>query len=178
MHGDIQHVLLDQQTIARRVAEMAAQLSKDLAGREVLMVGVLKGSFCFLADLMRAMTIPVSIDFVACSSYGSGASSSGRVRISKDLSQDPRGKALVVVEDIVDTGLTLRDLMELLAAKEPASLHTVTLLDKPSRRKIDVAADYYGFVIADEFVVGYGLDYAERYRQLPYIGVLKPEIYS
>ena len=174
----IQRVLFDTKTLQSKVAQLGAELSRDFEGKEVVLLGVLKGSFCFLADLARAMTIPVGVDFIAVSSYGSSTESAGMISITKDLSFDVRGKDLIIVEDIVDTGLTLHELVHFLQTKQPHSVSVVVLLDKPSRRKIQVGVDYTGFQIPDEFVVGYGLDFDERFRNLPYIGVLDPKEYS
>ena len=176
--NDLVRVLYDQNTIKQKVSELASIISHDLAGEQVLVVSVLKGSYIFCADLVRSMTIPISIDFMVCSSYGSGTTSSGEVRLNMDLSLDPEGKTILIVEDIVDSGRTLLSLKGLLAARKTKAIYTVALLDKPSRRQVDFKVDYAGFTIPDEFIVGYGLDYAEKYRQLPYIAVLKPEVYS
>ena len=153
-------------------------IDRDCAGKEPLLVSVLRGSFIFMADLVRSITLPCTVDFMAVSSYGAGTSSSGQVKIVKDLSDSIEGRDLVVVEDILDSGNTLYYLMQILQARHPASIRLCTLLDKPSRRVKPVAVDYTGFSIPDEFVVGYGLDYAERYRNLPYIGILKPSVYA
>ncbi|MCL2548370.1 MAG: hypoxanthine phosphoribosyltransferase [Symbiobacteriaceae bacterium] len=174
---ELERVLLDESTIKQRVRELAEELSLDFKGKDVVLVGVLKGSFCFLADLARGMSIPLGIDFVACSSYGLESVSGGNLSITKDISGVVQGRELIIVEDIVDTGLTLRELTDFLSSKQPAGVHTVTLLDKPSRRRMIIDPDYVGFSIPDEFVVGYGLDYAERFRELPYIGVLRKEVY-
>ena len=165
--------LLDQVKIANRVAEMAATIRAD-AGPEqpVHLVGVLKGAFMFMADLMRAMDGPVTCDFIALSSYGAGTSTSGEVRLNKDLDQRIEGRDVIIVEDIVDTGLTLSYLQDILRARDPKSLRTACLLNKPSRRKVEVAVEYIGFTIEDRFVVGYGLDYDERHRNLPFIGLM------
>lgn len=178
MKHDLLRVLLSEQQIADKVHEIGAQISKDYAGKELLLVSILKGSVVFMADMMRAITIPCQTDFMYVSSYGSGAKTSGVVKIVKDLDIDLKGKHILIIEDILDSGMTLSYIKELLISREPASVRIATLLDKPDRRMADVAADYLGFVIPDEFVVGYGLDYAEKYRNLPYIGVLKPEIYA
>jgi len=178
MHPDIEQVLLEETAIHQRVRELAEQLSSEFRGLEVVMIGVQKGSFCFHADLVRAMTIPVLVDFVACSSYGGGTTSSGTVHFTTDLSVNAQGKVLVIVEDIIDSGLTLKGMYALLEAKNPARVVSVVLLDKPSRRAVDIQANYVGFTIPDAFVVGYGLDYGEHYRQLPYVGILKQEIYQ
>jgi hypoxanthine phosphoribosyltransferase len=177
-HPDVKEVLLTADQIAARVAEMGARISADYRDREPVLVGVLDGAVVFLADLMRALTIPVRVDFVKWSSYRDGATSSGAVQLLKDLSLNVEGQHVLVVEDIVDTGLTLRYLLENLETREVASLTVAVLLDKPSRRQVEVPLDYVGFQVPDEFVVGYGLDFAHRYRSLPYVAVLKPEIYG
>lgn len=168
-------VLLDADTIQRRVRELAKEISQDYAGQTLTLVCILKGAVIFLADLMRALEIPVHVDFMAISSYGAGTKSSGVVQILKDLDRPIEGKHVLVVEDIVDTGLTLRYLTENLRTRQPASLRVCVLLDKPDRREVDVDLDYVGFSIPDEFVVGYGLDFAEDYRHLPYVGMLPKE---
>jgi hypoxanthine phosphoribosyltransferase len=178
MRDDILKVLLTEEQIKGRVAEIGAELTERFRGQNPLFVGVLKGSFVFMADLVRSVDIESSVDFMAVSSYGNGTSSSGAVEITKDLSGDVFDRHVIIVEDILDSGVTLNYLCGYLHNRKPASVTIVTLLDKPARRKASVTADYYGFHVPDEFVVGYGLDYAERYRNLPYIGVLKPEIYS
>lgn len=177
MREDIASILLSEEQIHTRVRELGAEISRDYAGKEPLFVGVLKGCFIFMADLMRHVTINCSMDFMAVSSY-SGTTSTGAVKINKDLNQDIAGKDLILVEDILDSGVTLNYLKNYLAVRKPASIHVVTLMDKPARRKADIYADYSCFEVPDAFVVGYGLDYNERYRNLPYIGILKPEIYS
>lgn len=177
MEKDIESVLISAEEIEEKVAAVGAQISKDFEGKEPIFVGVLKGCFIFMADLMRHVTINCSVDFMAVSSY-SGTSSTGAVRINKDLNQDIAGKDLILVEDILDSGVTLNYLKNYLEVRKPASIHIVTLMDKPSRRKADIYADYSCFEVPDAFVVGYGLDYNEKYRNIPYIGVLKPEIYS
>ncbi|MBM6939411.1 hypoxanthine phosphoribosyltransferase [Pseudoflavonifractor phocaeensis] len=178
LEQDIDHVLFSEEQLAQRVAEIAARIDKDYAGKEPLLVSVLRGSFIFMADLVRQITIPCTVDFMAVSSYGSGTTSSGQVKIVKDLSENIEGKNVIVVEDILDSGNTLSYLLRLLEARHPASIRLCTLLDKPERRTKPVAVQYSGFTIPDEFVVGYGLDYDERYRNLPYIGVLKPQVYG
>lgn len=178
VHPDGESILLDRDCIARRVAELGRQISMDYAGREILAVGVLKGATIFLADLVRAISVPVFIDFVAITSYGAATCSSGEVRILKDLDESIAGRHVVLIEDIVDSGLTLSYLAASLATREPASLRICTLLSKPSRRVIPVQVDYTGFDIPDEFVVGYGLDWAEHHRTLPYIMVLRREVYA
>jgi len=165
-------VLIDQEELAARIADLAREIRRDFPSGQLHFVCVLKGAFLFLGDLIRAMEGDVTIDFMACSSYGAGTSSTGEVRLSKDLDSGLEGRDVIIVEDIVDTGLTLHYLQEILLARGPRSLRTACLLSKPSRRKIDVKVDYIGFTIEDRFVVGYGLDYAEQYRNLPYIGIL------
>ena len=177
MEKDIESILISAEEIEEKVAAVGEQISKDFEGREPIFVGVLKGCFIFMADLMRHVNIHCSVDFMAVSSY-SGTTSTGAVRINKDLNQDIAGKDLILVEDILDSGVTLNYLKNYLTVRKPASIHIVTLMDKPSRRKADIFADYSCFEVPDAFVVGYGLDYNEKYRNLPYIGVLKPEIYS
>jgi hypoxanthine phosphoribosyltransferase len=177
MHPDVKEILLTADRIAARVGEMATQIAADYRRREPVLVGVLDGAIVFLSDLMRALPIPLRVDFVKWSSYGDGATSSGEVQLLKDLSFSVEGRDVLVVEDIVDTGLTLRYLMENLQTRAVASLAVAALLDKPSRRKVPVKLDYVGFQVPDEFLVGYGLDYAQHYRNLPYIAALKPEVY-
>lgn len=174
---DIAEVLISEEELLAKVRELGAQISEDYKDKNPLLVSVLKGAVVFVADLMRSMDIPLDIDFIATSSYGAGSTSSGVVRILKDLDTDITGRHVLVVEDIVDTGHTLNYLLELLETRQPATLRLCVLLDKPSRREIPVQADYLGFSIPDYFVVGYGLDYAGKYRNLPFIGVLKPELY-
>ncbi len=178
LHSDVEVILLDADTIAARVAELGAQLSADYADRNPVLLSVLKGAVVFLADLMRSMDVPSSIDLMELSSYGAGTETSGQVRILKDLSKPIEGRDVIVVEDIIDTGLTLNYLLRYLAERHPASISVCCLLDKPARRLADLEIDYRGFTIPDRFVVGYGLDFDERYRNLPYIGVLKPSVYG
>ena len=166
-------VLIPEEDIRKRISEIAAQLSEKYKGEKLLLVGILTGSVFFLADLAQKMTIPVEIDFMAASSYGAGTQSSGRVLITKDLARSIEGDHVVIVEDIVDTGQTLHLLTEMLQERNPASLELAVLLNKPSRRKVCLDADYVGFDIPDKFVVGWGLDYNQKYRDLPYIGVVK-----
>lgn len=175
---DVEEVLLGSEQVQARVAELGAQLSADYAGRDPVLVSVLKGSIIFLADLVRAMPIPLSIDLMEVSSYGASTESSGQVRILKDLSTSIAGREVIVVEDIIDTGLTLNYLLRYLHDKGPASIRICCLLDKPARRLAEIEIDYRGFTIPDRFVIGYGLDYGERYRNLPYIGVLRPSVYG
>ncbi|MDH4176506.1 MAG: hypoxanthine phosphoribosyltransferase [Thermoleophilia bacterium] len=174
-HG-VAEVLLDEATVQERVAALGAEISADFEGREVLLVGVLKGAVFFMADLMRRLSIPCEIDFMAISSYGAATDSSGVVRILKDLDANIAGRHVLVVEDIIDSGLTLSYLMRTLRARRPATLEICALLTKPERREIDVPVRYVGFEIPNRFVIGYGLDFAERYRNLPYIGVLDPDL--
>jgi hypoxanthine phosphoribosyltransferase len=178
MHADVEEILLSGEEVQARVAELGAQLAADYEGREPVLVSVLKGSIIFLADLVRAMPIPLSIDLMEVSSYGASTESSGQVRILKDLSTSIEGREVIVVEDIIDTGLTLNYLLRYLHDKGPASIRICCLLDKPARRLAPIEIDYRGFTIADRFVIGYGLDYGERYRNLPYIGILRPSVYG
>ncbi len=178
MINDVERVLLSEEQLATRIVELGAEITADYAGEEILMIGVLRGAVLFMADLARAIKIPVAIDFMAVSSYGAGTSSSGVVRILKDLDENVEGKHVLVVEDIIDSGLTLNYLVDNLKSRQPASIKICTLLNKPDRRKVDVDIAYNGFTIPDYFVIGYGLDYAEKYRNLPFIGILKPEIYQ
>lgn len=166
-------VLIDQEELSARIADLAREIRRDYPEGQLHFVCVLKGAFLFLGDLIRNLDGHVTIDFMACSSYGAGTSSSGEVRLSKDLDSGLEGRDVIIVEDIVDTGLTLHYLQDILTARGPKSLRTACLLSKPSRRKIEVTVDYIGFTIEDRFVVGYGLDYAEQYRNLPFIGVLE-----
>ena len=177
MRRDIERILISEEEIQKKVAEMGKKISQDFRDKDPLFVGVLKGCFIFMADLMRYVDIRCSMDFMAVSSY-SGTSSTGAVKINKDLSEDIEGRHVIIVEDILDSGVTLSYLKQYLMVRKPASISIATLMDKPARRKADVYADYSCFEIPDAFVVGYGLDYNERYRNLPYIGILKPEIYS
>ena len=174
---DIERVLISAEELEAHVAEIGAQISRDFEGKDPIFIGVLKGCFIFMADLMRHVNIKCSMDFMAISSY-SGTTSTGAVKINKDLSEDIEGRHIIIVEDILDSGVTLNYLKNFLLVRKPASISIATLMDKPARRKADVYADYSCFEIPDAFVVGYGLDYNERYRNLPYIGVLKSEIYS
>lgn len=174
----IEHKLFTEEQIAARVNALGAQISLDYQGLDLLLVGVLRGVAVFMGDLVRAITVPLEVDFIAISSYGTSTRSSGVVRLLKDLDENVTGRHVLVVEDIIDTGLTLSYLMRTLLERRPASLEICTLLDKPARRLVDVPVKYSGFTIPDKFVVGYGLDYAQKYRNLPFIGVLKPEVYS
>lgn len=178
MEDDIKQVLFTREQLDKRVGEIADEINRDYADKEILLVSVLRGSFVFMADLVRKITRPCRVDFMAVSSYGSGSSSSGQVQITKDLSEDISGLDVIVVEDILDSGNTLSYLLSLLEQRRPASIRLCTLLDKPDRRVKPVELHYSGFTIPDAFVVGYGLDYDQKYRNLPYIGILKPEIYE
>jgi hypoxanthine phosphoribosyltransferase len=169
-------ILIDEETLAARVAELGADVSADYQGRDLLLIGVLKGAVFFMADLMRHLTVPCEVDFMAISSYGDSTDSSGIVRILKDLDINIEGRHVLVVEDIIDSGLTLSYLMRNLESREPATLEVCALLTKPARREIDVPVRYVGFEIPNKFVVGYGLDFAERYRNLPYVAVLSQEL--
>ena len=176
--NDIQKILISEEQLAARVAELGAAISRDYEGKKLMILGVLKGSVVFMADLLRHITIPVEMDFMAVSSYGAGVKTTGVVKILKDLDRLIEGYHVLVVEDILDSGMTLSYLTELLRDRGPASVRIATLLDKPERRKVDIAPDYVGFTVPDEFVVGYGLDYAELYRNLPYVGILAPHVYE
>lgn len=178
MHKDIQKVLISEEEIAKRVKELGVQLTEDYKGKDLMVVGILKGCMLFLSDLVRAIDLPLTMDFMVVSSYGNATKSSGVVRIIKDLEREIEGKDVLIVEDIVDTGLTLSYLIENLKTRNPNSVKVCSLLDKPERRKVHVDIEYIGFRIPDEFVIGYGLDYAEVYRNLPFVGVPKPEVYS
>ncbi len=175
---DIERILLTKEEISAKIIELGEQLSRDYEGKSLLMISVLKGSIVFMADLMRAISIHAEIDFMAVSSYGAGTKTTGVVRILKDIDVDLAGRDILIVEDILDSGMTLSYLKTLLEGRSPASIRVATLLDKPSRRKVDMQPDYCCFTVPDEFLIGYGLDYAEKYRNLPYIGVLKPQAYQ
>ena len=178
LEKDIDHILFSEEQLKARVREIAGQIDRDFAGKEPMLISVLRGSFIFMADLMRSITLPCTVDFMAVSSYGAGTTSSGQVKITKDLSESIEGRDIIVVEDILDSGNTLSYLLKILGNRHPASIRLCTLLDKPDRRVKPVEVHYSGFTIPDAFVVGYGLDYAEKYRNLPYIGILKPEVYG
>ncbi|MED1801895.1 hypoxanthine phosphoribosyltransferase [Brevibacillus porteri] len=178
MNQDIEKILLSEEDIAVKVQELGKTLAAEYRDKNPLVICVLKGAVVFMADLIRHMDIPCEMDFMAVSSYGSGTESSGMVKILKDLDTSVQNRHVLVVEDIMDSGLTLSRLVELLRHREAASVKVVTLLNKPERRKVDISPDYKGYDVPDEFVVGYGLDYDEHYRNLPYIGVLKPEVYT
>ena len=172
---DFTEVLISREQLADKVAELGAKISEDYAGRQVHLIGILKGSVPFMADLMRAITLDVEMDFMSVSSYGSGTKTSGVVRILKDLDSDIAGKNVLIVEDIIDSGLTLAYLKEYLAKRNPKSIKIVTMLSKPARRKADIEADYTGFVVDDKFIVGYGLDIDQKYRNLPYISWIRED---
>ena len=178
LERDIQEVLFSEEQLRNKVQEIGKQIEKDYAGQEIMLIGVLRGSFVFMADLARAIDLPCTLDFMSVSSYGKGTKSSGQVQITKDLSEDITGCNVIVVEDSLDSGNTLSYLLKILEHRHPASIKLCALLDKPERRKKHVDLHYSGFTIPDAFVVGYGLDYAEQYRNLPYIGILKPEVYG
>ena len=176
--NEIKSVLVTEQEIKSKVKELGRQISRDYSGKDLLLVGILKGAAVFLADIMRAVTIPVSIDFMAVSSYGAGVQTSGEVRVVKDLDYPIRDKHILIIEDILDSGYTLRYIMSLMSTANPASAAVCALLDKPSRRAAPIECKYPAITIPDEFVVGYGMDYAEHFRNLPYVGILEPWVYS
>lgn len=178
MKDDIKEILISKEELQAIVSRIGGEISRDYYGKKPILVSILKGSIVFMADLMRAITIPCEIDFMAVSSYGSGVKTSGVVKIIKDLDRDIHGRDLIIVEDILDSGMTLSYILELLSARGPRSIKIATLFDKPSRRQVDVFAQYSGAEVPDEFIVGYGLDYDEVYRNLPFIGVLKPSVYD
>ncbi|WP_110943105.1 hypoxanthine phosphoribosyltransferase [Inediibacterium massiliense] len=178
MKEDIAQILFSEEVLNEKVEELGKQIAKDYKDKDLLVVGVLKGANVFMSDLIRKIDLPVSIDFMAVSSYGFSTTSSGVVKIIKDLDDSIEGKNVLIVEDIIDTGLTLHYLCKNLLSRKPKSLKICTLLDKPERRKIDLKVDYKGFDIPDEFIIGYGIDYAEKYRNLPYVAILKREVYE
>lgn len=178
MKNDIGKVLVTEAELKARIAELGQTLAKEYEGKNPIFIGVLKGVVVFYADMVRAVPIECQFDFLAVSSYGAGTTSSGKLQMLKDVSCNPEGRHIIILEDILDTGLTLKAVAEHLQAMHPASLKICALLDKPERREVDISADYVGFTIPNEFVVGYGLDYNEKYRNLPFIGVLKPEVYN
>ena len=177
-HENVEYVMLDEETIAKRVKELAEQMDKLYEGRTPIVVCILKGSVLFFSDLIKNMKSSLTIDFMAVSSYGAGTKSTGEIVIKKDLSTDIKGRDVLIVEDIIDSGNTLYKLKQLLNSRQPASVNILTLLDKPQRREVPIQPEYTGFVIEDEFVIGYGLDYDEEYRNLPYVGVLKRSVYE
>lgn len=178
MQNDIEKVLYSEEILAKRIEELGKEIATDYEGKELLVVGILKGSNIFMSDLVRKINIPVKLDFMMVSSYGNATESSGVVKIIKDLENGIKNLHVLIVEDIIDSGLTLNYLKAMLETRNPASVKICTLLDKPARRKAQVPVDYIGFEVPDEFIVGYGIDYAEHYRNLPYIGVLKREVYE
>lgn len=178
MINDIEKVLLTREEIEKKVRELGQRISEDYKNKDIVLVNVLRGGVVFLTDLIRTVTIPVTVDFMAISSYGPSTETSGVVKIIKDLEEEITNREVLVVEDIIDTGLTLGYLLRNLRSREPASLEVCTLINKPFRRIIDIPLKYVGFEIPDQFVVGYGLDYGQKYRNLPFVGVLKPEIYA
>lgn len=178
MHKDCERILFTEEQLKERVKEVAQKVDKDFEGKRPLVVGILKGSIIFYSDFIRHITTPVELDFMVVSSYGSGTVSSGKLNIKKDLDADLKGREVIIVEDIIDSGFTLANLKALLKERGAASVTIVTLLNKPSRREYDISPDYNCFEIEDEFVIGYGLDYNEAYRSLPYIGILKREVYE
>ena len=178
MLNDIERVLISEEQLKETVSRMGAQISKDYEGKNLLVISVLKGAAVFMSDILRAITIPCRIDFMAASSYGAGTQTKGSVKILKDLDIDVNGYDILIVEDILDSGVTLSNIIKLLESRKANSVKVCTLLSKPSRRKVEVPVAYEGFEVPDEFVVGYGLDYAELYRNLPFVGILKKEVYS
>jgi hypoxanthine phosphoribosyltransferase len=178
MHTDVKQIILSEEQLRARIHELGEEISRDYAGESILLVAVLRGAALFIADLARQITVPIEMDFMAVSSYGSSTKSSGVVRILKDLDELIEDRNVLVVEDILDTGLTLKYLLRNLASRKPRSLEVVALLSKEGKQRVPIRCKYVGFSIPDEFVVGYGLDFAERYRNLPYIGILKPEAYA
>ena len=178
MKQDLERILIPAEQIAEKVRELGAAITRDYRDKNPLLICILKGSTIFFADLVRHIDAHVELDFMATSSYGNGASTSGEVRVTKDLDRSVEGREVLIVEDIIDSGLTLNYLKHMLERRHAASVKIVTLLDKPARRKVEIKGDYTGFEIENYFVVGYGLDYAEKYRNLPYVGVLKPEVYG
>ena len=178
MHNDIERILISEEEIKAKIAELGKQLTADYAGKDPIFIGILRGVVVFFSDMIRAIDTPCRIDFMAVSSYGAATESSGRIIIKKDFDLDISGRHVVILEDIIDSGLTLKYVLAYMQSKNPASLKVCTLLDKPDRRKVDLQADYVGFTVPNEFVVGYGLDYNDYYRNLPYVGILKPEVYQ
>lgn len=178
MHDDIEKVLFSEEQIDKIIDRIGAEISKDYADKNLLLVGIIKGSVIFMADLMRKISVPCTIEFMSLSSYGNGTRSSGVVRVIKDLSIDIKDYDVLIIEDILDSGNTLSQIKKMLEMRNPKSFKICTFFDKPERRTADIKADYVGAEIPDEFIVGYGLDFAEKYRNLPYVGVLKPEMYK
>jgi hypoxanthine phosphoribosyltransferase len=178
MNNDIKEVLYSEDELRDKIRQMGAKISKDYSGKELILIGVLKGSVIFMSDLLKEITIPCKMDFMAVSSYGSSTETSGVVRILKDLDFEIQGKDVLIVEDIIDSGVTLKYLMKYLSARKPNSLEVICLLNKPDRRKVNIDVKYLGYDVPDHFLVGYGLDFAEKYRNLPFVGILKEEIYK
>ncbi|MGI6161889.1 MAG: hypoxanthine phosphoribosyltransferase [Christensenellales bacterium] len=178
MHKDVASILLTEEEIIGRIKQLGKQITQDYKGKDILMVGILRGAVMFYSDLVKNVDLFVEFDFMAVSSYGASTRSSGVVRLVKDLELEIEDKHVIIIEDIVDTGLTLKYLLENLGSRRPLSVKTCCLLDKPSRRKTDIKVDYVGFVVPDAFLIGYGLDYNQKYRNLPYIGILKQELYT
>ena len=178
MNNDIKEVLYSEDQLKDKIRQMGAKVSNDYSGRELILIGILKGSVIFMSDLLKEISIPCKMDFMAVSSYGSSTQSSGVVRILKDLDFEIQGKDVLIVEDIIDSGVTLKYLMKYLSARKPNSLEIICLLNKPDRRKVDIDVKYLGYDVPDYFLVGFGLDFAEKYRNLPYVGILKEEIYK
>ena len=178
MREDIKEVLLDEEKINEKVKELGRKISEDYKGKDLLLVGILKGSVVFMGNLLKYIDVPCSIDFMSVSSYGNNTSTSGVVKVRKDLDTDVKGKDILIVEDIIDSGITLKYLMGHIKERRPNSVEIITMLNKPERRKVDMNVKYTGFTVPDYFLVGYGLDYAEKYRNLPYVGILKDEIYQ
>lgn len=178
MLEDIESILIDEDKLAKRIKEIGQEISEDFAGEEIMLVGILKGASVFMSDLIRQISLPVYIDYMVVSSYGNSAETSGVVRIIKDLEDNIDGKNIIIVEDIIDTGLTLSYLKQNLLSRNPKTLKICTLLDKPARREKEINIDYRGFEVPDEFIIGYGIDYAEKYRNLPFVGLLKREVYE
>ncbi len=178
IHEDVERVLISEEQLKKRIKELAAQINADYAGESLIVVTILKGGVMFAVDLMRALDLPVEIEFMCASSYGASSKSSGVVKIEKDLDCSIEGRNVLLVEDIIDSGLTLKYITDMLRERNPKSLEICTILDKPSRRKADVDVKYTGFEIPDEFVIGYGLDYAQKHRNLPYVGILKRSVYE
>ena len=178
MNNDIKEVLYNEEQLSDKIRQMGAKISKDYYGKDLILIGILKGSVIFMSDLLKVITIPCKMDFMAVSSYGNSTVTSGVVRILKDLDYEIQGKDVLIVEDIIDSGVTLKYLRECLSARKPSSLEIICLLNKPERRKVDIDVKYVGFDVPDYFIVGFGMDYAERYRNLPYVGILKDEIFK
>ena len=178
MNNDIKEVLYNEDQLRDKIRQMGAKISKDYYGKELILIGILKGSVIFMSDLLKEITIPCKMDFMAVSSYGNSTETSGVVRILKDLDYEIQGKDVLIVEDIIDSGVTLKYLRKCLSARKPSSLEIICLLNKPERRKVDIDVKYVGFDVPDYFIVGFGMDYAEHYRNLPYVGILKDEIFK